>query len=41
MVYRDFGDGYHGGLNDRCVTTAEVLRSAGYQTMLSGNGMLT
>ena len=36
MVYRDFGDGYQGGLNDRCVTTAEVLRSAGYQTMLSG-----
>lgn len=28
MVYRDYGAGYQGGLNDRCVTTAEVLRSA-------------
>lgn len=36
MVYRDFGDGYQGGLNDRCVTTAEVLGSVGYRTMLSG-----
>jgi len=36
MVYRDHGDGYEGNLNDRCVTFAEVLRSAGYQTMLVG-----
>jgi len=36
MVYRDIGDGYLGRLNDRCVTFAEVLREAGYQTMLSG-----
>ena len=36
MVYRDYGDGYQGGLNDRCVTTAEILKTAGYQTMLSG-----
>ena len=36
MVYRDYGRGYEGGLNDRCVTFAEVLRDAGYQTMLSG-----
>jgi len=36
MVYRDYGDGYQGGLNDRCVTLAEVLKDSGYQTMLSG-----
>jgi len=36
MVYRDYGEGYEGGLNDRCVTFAEVLRAAGYQTMMSG-----
>jgi arylsulfatase len=28
--------GYRGHLNDRCVTIAEVLRSAGYRTYLSG-----
>jgi arylsulfatase len=28
--------GYRGRLNDRCVTIAEVLRSAGYRTYLSG-----
>ena len=36
MVYRDYGDGYRGNLNDRCVTFAEVLGSAGYQTMMVG-----
>ena len=36
MVYRDYGPGYRGNLNDRCVTFGEVLRSAGYQTMLVG-----
>ena len=36
MVYRDHGQGYRGNLNDRCVTFGEVLRSAGYQTMLAG-----
>jgi arylsulfatase A-like enzyme len=36
MVYRDIGEGYEGGLNKKCVTIAEVLRSADYQTMLSG-----
>jgi len=36
MVYRDCGPGYQGGINDRCVTFAEVLRDAGYQTMMSG-----
>ncbi len=36
MVYRDYGEGYRGNLNDRCVTFAEVLREAGYQTMLVG-----
>jgi len=28
--------GYLGRLNDRCVTLAEVLRSAGYRTLMSG-----
>ncbi len=36
MVYRDQGTGYHGYLNKRCVTLAEVLRRAGYHTMMSG-----
>jgi len=36
MVYRDRGPGYRGNLNRRCVTFAEVLREAGYQTMLVG-----
>ncbi len=36
MVYRDYGKGYRGNLNDKCVTFGEVLRSAGYQTMLVG-----
>ena len=36
MVYRDYGDGYEGNLNDKCVTFGEALRSAGYQTMLAG-----
>jgi arylsulfatase len=36
MVYRDHGEGYRGNLNDKCVTFAEVLGGAGYQTMMSG-----
>ena len=36
MVYRDRGEGYRGNLNARCVTFGEVLRQAGYQTMLVG-----
>jgi len=36
MVYRDEGPGYHGRLNRSCVTLAEVLKTAGYQTMMSG-----
>ena len=36
MVYRDCGEGYRGNLNDRCVTFAQVLRSAGYRTMMVG-----
>lgn len=36
MVYRDHGEGYRGNLNTQCVTFGEVLRSAGYQTMLVG-----
>lgn len=36
MVYQDRGDGYHPFLNKQCVTIAEVLRDAGYRTMMSG-----
>jgi arylsulfatase len=36
MVYQDHGEGYRGNLNERCVTFGEVLREAGYQTMLVG-----
>lgn len=36
MVYRDKGPGYHTYLNDQCVTIAEVLRKAGYRTMMTG-----
>lgn len=36
MVYRDYGDGYDGNINDKCVTFGEVLRDAGYQTMMVG-----
>ena len=36
MVYRDYGEGYLGNLNDQCVTFGEVLKEAGYQTMLVG-----
>ena len=36
MVYRDHGPGYQGNLSDQCVTFGEVLRSAGYQTMMVG-----
>jgi arylsulfatase A-like enzyme len=33
----DFGSpGYQGHLDDSCVTTAQVLKSAGYQTAISG-----
>lgn len=33
----DFGvPGYRGYLNDRCVTIAEVLRAAGYRTLMTG-----
>jgi arylsulfatase A-like enzyme len=33
--------GYEGGLNDRCLTLAEVLRGQGYATCLSGKWHLT
>ncbi len=36
MVYRDEGPGYHGRLSRNCVTLAEVLKTAGYHTMMSG-----
>ena len=36
MVYRNSGDGYLGYLNERCVTFAQVLGAAGYQTMMAG-----
>jgi arylsulfatase A-like enzyme len=36
MVYHDWGRGYEGTLNERCVTFAEVLQQAGYQTFASG-----
>jgi arylsulfatase len=36
MVYRDLGEGYRSNIHDRCVTLGEVLKEAGYQTMLSG-----
>ncbi|MHC4405840.1 MAG: arylsulfatase [Planctomycetota bacterium] len=36
MVYRNWGEGYQGYLNQRCVTFAEVLGAAGYQTMMTG-----
>jgi arylsulfatase A-like enzyme len=34
-------EGYAGDLNDRCVTIAEVLRTAGYGTYLSGKWHVT
>ena len=34
---QDYGiDSYQGYLNDKCVTVAEVLRTAGYRTLMSG-----
>ncbi len=36
MVYRNDGEGYLGYLNRECVTLAEVLGKAGYQTLMSG-----
>ena len=37
MVYRNYpGEGYLGHLNDKCVTFAEVLKSAGYSTYMTG-----
>jgi arylsulfatase A-like enzyme len=36
MVYSNRGPGYLDHLNDRCVTIAEVLGAAGYQTMMTG-----
>jgi Sulfatase len=34
-------DGYRGNLNRRCVTIAEVLKSAGYRTYMTGKWHLT
>lgn len=36
MVYRNDGPGYLGYLDQNTVTLAEVLKSAGYRTMMSG-----
>jgi arylsulfatase len=36
MVYNNYGDGYQGSINDKCVTFGEVMSSAGYQTMMVG-----
>lgn len=36
MVYRDLGPGYLGHLNDHCLTFAQVLKGAGYHTMMAG-----
>jgi arylsulfatase A-like enzyme len=37
----DRPDGYRGSLNERCLTLAEILRTAGYTTCLSGKWHLT
>lgn len=36
MVYADRGPGYVGHLTESCATLGEVLRDAGYQTMMTG-----
>lgn len=36
MVYRNWGEGYLGRLNQRCVTFGQVLGEAGYRTMMAG-----
>lgn len=36
MVYRNWGPGYQGFLNQQCVTFGEVLGAAGYRTMMTG-----
>jgi len=42
MTFEDYGlDGYHGDLNFQCVTIAEVLRSSGYSTYMSGKWHVT
>ena len=36
MVYRNDGPGYLGYINEQSVTLAEVLKSAGYKTLMTG-----
>ena len=36
MVYRDWGEGYQGSLNEKCLTLGESLKAAGYATFVSG-----
>ena len=36
MVYKNYGEGYEGNLNDRCITLGQAAGSAGYQTMMAG-----
>ena len=40
MVYRDWGEGYQGSLNEKCLTLGESLKAAGYATFVSESGML-
>ena len=36
MTYADWGEGYEGTLNEKCVTLGEALKNAGYTTFVSG-----
>jgi arylsulfatase A-like enzyme len=41
MMNNQGADGYRGDLNNRCVTIAEVLKPAGYETMMCGKWHVT
>ncbi len=36
MTYADWGEGYEGTLNEKCVTLGEAMQQAGYTTFVSG-----